>query len=814
MPLRALDERVTFLSRLPARPADRRQALAAILVACVAFAVIAPFARVQLPAVSAFIPVYQSALATNDLITAILLFVQFALLRTRALLVLAAGYLFTAAMAVVHALTFPGLFSPTGLLGAGPQSTAWLYMFWHAGFPLVIVGYALLKDRADGPRDAPWPLRETAIAVLVVAAVVTILGFTATAGSVALPPIMSGHAYTSAMLGVVGTVWALSAVALLVLWLRRPHSVLDVWLMVVMVSWFFDIALAAVLNAGRFDLGFYAGRIYGLTAASFVLIVLLIETGVVYAHFARSFVDQRRRDAAEIASINARLSTVLESSPLAIFSLDTRGDIASWNAAAERYFGVPASDAIGMPCRSLKQADDADFVQAHVSALTGKTLRDQRTVFSQQDGRKLDISYSVAPIREENTIVGTVIVAEDVTERTKLERQLAQTQKMEAVGQLTGGIAHDFNNILTVVTGAVDILNDQLADRPQLALVAKMIDDAATRGAELTRSLLAFARKQPLQPRETDLNSLVAEAAKLLQPTLGAQIEIETPLAADAWPALIDASQLTSALLNLSINARDAMPEGGKLTLETSNVHLDDAYAAANREVVAGDYVMIAVSDTGSGIPPDLLDKVFEPFFTTKELGKGTGLGLSMVFGFIKQSGGHVKIYSEIGRGTTVKMYLPRAHAVAGAEQRPSTAATGGGETILVVEDEPLVRGNVVMQLASLGYRTLEATSGVEAIRVAAANGPIDLLFTDIVIRGSMNGRQLADEIVRLQPSVKVLFTSGYTHNAVVHHGRLAADALMIPKPYRKADLARMLRRALDAEGPEGAEARPATAAI
>jgi PAS domain S-box-containing protein len=788
---------LTFLSRLPARRIDRRLALAVAAASALIFALTVPFAQVQLPVIWAFIPTYQSALATNDLITAVLLYAQFGLLRSRALLLLAAGYLFTALMAVIHALTFPGLFAPGGLLGAGPQSTAWLYMFWHGGFPLLVTGYAVLKDRNG---EAPQPVgRRVALNVAAVASVVVILTLIATVGAGALPPIMAGNRYTPAMIVVVSAVWATSLVALAVLWWRRPHSVLDVWLMLVMVAWLFDIALAAVLNAGRFDVGFYAGRIYGLAAATFVLVVLLLETGALYAQLARSFHEQRARDAAEIDRINARLRTVLESSPLPIFSIDAQARVASWNEAAERLLGHAAAGVIGKPVSSLQPESNA-FEAAHRRTIAVETPRDQRAQWHHRDGRTLDVNFSAAPIRApDGTFTGAVYVAEDVTERLKLERQLVQSQKMDAVGQLTGGVAHDFNNILTVITGTIDLLHEGLADRPQLAAISKMIDEAATRGAELTRHLLAFARKQALQPRETDLNALVTEAAQLLRPTLGEQIQIESALAADAWPALIDPSQLTSALLNLSINARDAMPKGGQLTLETHNAFLDEAYAAENPDVVPGPYVMVAVSDTGSGIAPEIRDKVFEPFFTTKDTGKGTGLGLSMVFGFIKQSGGHVKIYSEVGHGTAVKMYLPRARGVADAVADAAPARVRGGtETVLVVEDDALVRTNVVMQLSSLGYKTIEATSGPEALRAVEAGGAVDLLFTDVVIPGGMNGRELADEIGRKKPEIKVLFTSGYTQNAIVHHGRLDAGVLLLGKPYRKTDLARMVRVALD----------------
>jgi signal transduction histidine kinase len=379
------------------------------------------------------------------------------------------------------------------------------------------------------------------------------------------------------------------------------------------------------------------------------------------------------------------------------------------------------------------------------------------------------------------------------------ETQVRQAQKMEAVGQLTGGVAHDFNNILTVITGSIEILAEAVKADPALAQIADLIGAAAARGADLTQHLLAFARRQPLQPRATEVNTLVIDVARLLRPTLGEQIEIESMLAHDCAPALIDPSQLSTAMLNLALNARDAMPNGGKLTLETKNVVLDDNYAAMHGDVKAGNYVMVAVSDTGQGIPQNLLDKVFEPFFTTKDVGKGSGLGLSMVYGFVKQSNGHVKIYSEERHGTTVKLYLPRAASLPEV-QAPEASIVGGDhgdECILIVEDDPLVREYVMTQIRRFGYRTLAASNAAEAL--AALDGPerIDLLFTDVIIPGGMNGQQLASEAARRRAGLKVLYTSGYTENAIVHHGRLDAGVLLLPKPYISSDLARMIRTAL-----------------
>ena len=385
-------------------------------------------------------------------------------------------------------------------------------------------------------------------------------------------------------------------------------------------------------------------------------------------------------------------------------------------------------------------------------------------------------------------------------EKNAADLRLRQTQKMEAVGQLTGGIVHDLNNILTVITGTIEILAEGVADRPELVAITKMIDEAGMRGADLTQRLLAFARKQPLRPREVDLNALVTEAANLLPPTLGENVEVHLVLAADTSRALIDPCQLKNTIRNLALNARDAMVNGGKLTIETGNAVLDDNYASMNGDVAAGNYVMVAVTDSGHGIPACILDHVFEPFFTTKEVGKGSGLGLSMVYGFVKQSDGHIKIDSEEGRGTTVRMYLPQAVGAAESAEfaRPSSVE-GGRETILVVEDDHLVRTFVVGQIQSLGYATLAAVNAAEALVVIDSPTEIDLLFTDMIMPGSMNGRQLADKALQRRSSLKILFTSGYSNEAIIHHGHLDAGVLLLAKPYRKSDLARMIRAALAA---------------
>jgi signal transduction histidine kinase/CheY-like chemotaxis protein len=408
---------------------------------------------------------------------------------------------------------------------------------------------------------------------------------------------------------------------------------------------------------------------------------------------------------------------------------------------------------------------------------------------------------SGAPLHDaDGAISGAALIYYDITEARDTERKLQQSQKLDAIGKLTGGVAHDFNNMLTVIVGTTETLVAELARQPELQSVAKLIDDAAERCGELIQHLLAFARRQPLQPRNVDINGAVLDIAKLLRPTLGEQIEIETILERGITTSHIDPSQLANSVLNMAINARDAMPTGGKLLLETRNVVLDEAYAQANVDVHAGPYVMLAVSDSGSGMPAEVRDKAFEPFFTTKDVGKGSGLGLSMVYGFVKQSGGHIKIYSEQGHGTTIRVYLPPARGDADAATSVAAPVAGGHETIMVVEDDALVRGFVVAQLHGLGYKTIDAADSRAAMVHVEKGTPFDLLFTDVIMPGGMTGRQLADEIAKRRPGMKVLYTSGYTDNAIVHHGRLDEGVLLLTKPYRKTQLAQMMRRALNGD--------------
>ncbi|MBX9774448.1 MAG: PAS domain S-box protein [Xanthobacteraceae bacterium] len=521
--------------------------------------------------------------------------------------------------------------------------------------------------------------------------------------------------------------------------------------------------------------------------------------------------EEALRDSEEMA--RGIINTALD----AFVQIDETGSITEWSTQAEAMFGWPRQEVIGKTLDAVivpetqrypRDAGIARFVLTGEQAGPGKRLEVEAV---RRDGRPIKIELSVTALRRRSGTSFNAFIR-DVTEKLAKEEQYRQAQKMEAVGQLTGGIAHDFNNMLTVIIGSSELLGAMVADKPELAELAKTIDEAAELGADLTKRLLAFARKQPLQPRQTDIAALLNESARLLRPTLGENINIEMRVADGTWPALVDPGQLGAALVNLAVNARDAMPDGGKLAFETANVLLDDTSVSELPPLVSGqaairhgEYVMIAVSDTGSGIPAEIREKIFEPFFTTKEIGKGTGLGLSMVYGFVKQSGGHINVYSEDRYGTTIRIYLPRA-ACEGDQGSAVEAADlpRGHETILVVEDSGPLRRQVDRQLDSLGYTVLAASNAAEALALLDQGRKPDLLFTDVIMPGGMNGQQLAHEATKRLPSMKVLYTSGFTKSALINQGRLVPGVTLLSKPYRKTELARSLRSALDAgtEGP------------
>ncbi|WP_404419934.1 PAS domain S-box protein [Marinospirillum sp.] len=465
------------------------------------------------------------------------------------------------------------------------------------------------------------------------------------------------------------------------------------------------------------------------------------------------------------------------------------------NEAFERITGYSKEEVIGQSPRLLQ----GPGTQQAEAKRIGHAMRKWQSVRGEllnykKNGEAFWFELDIVPLADETGwFTHWVAVERDITEKKELQQQLQHSQRMESIGQLTGGIAHDFNNLLTVISGNLELLVELLDKEPRLQALAKTSARAADRGAQLTRGLLTFARKQILQPRDININFLMQEMLPLLNSSVGERMEIHLAPEENLWTALIDESYLESSLLNLVINARDASPEGGVVQLETANVTLDDDYAARHAEVLPGDYVMLAISDHGTGIHPDILDHIFEPFFTTKDKARGTGLGLSMVFGFIKQSGGHISVYSEPEQGSCFRLYLPRANGYKPQQpaDKPADKNKSGGKTLLIAEDNDLVREFAVIQLEDAGYRVIEAETGDQALAIleSGSGQAIDLLFTDIIMPGQLNGLQLAEKANQLYPELPIIFTSGFTENALPQQFGKQLPAKMLGKPYKRQAL-------------------------
>jgi len=570
-------------------------------------------------------------------------------------------------------------------------------------------------------------------------------------------------------------------------------------------------ALAEAERTGRFEREGWRVRKDGTHFWAHVVIDAIRSPEGALVGFAKITRDLTERRAAEAKlreSVEQFRLLVQSVTDYAIYMLDAGGHVASWNTGAQRIKGYAPEEIIGRHFSGFYTEADraAGLPQIGLETATREGRWEHEGQRVRKDGTAFWAHVVIDAIRDDaGRLLGFAKVTRDITERREAEATLQaaqatmiRSQKLEAIGQLTGGVAHDFNNLLQVISGNLQLLRKDIAGNARAEMLVQSALGGVARGSKLASQLLAFARRQPLEPRVVNAGRLIKNMDEMLRRALGGEIEVETVVAGGLWNSLIDPDQLENAVLNLAINARDAMNGEGKLTIEASNAYLDDEYVRQHDELSAGQYVMIAVTDTGTGIPPDILERVYEPFFTTKAEDKGTGLGLAMVYGFLKQSGGHVKIYSEVGAGTTVKLYFPRE---ASAEDTlvgvPSGEVQGGEETILVVEDDDEVREVAVSMLAELGYRVVKARDAASALVVVESGIPIDLIFTDVMMPGSLRSPDFARKAKERLPGVAVLFTSGYTQNAIVHGGRLDPGVELLAKPYTREALARKVRHVL-----------------
>lgn len=551
------------------------------------------------------------------------------------------------------------------------------------------------------------------------------------------------------------------------------------------------------------------GTLEGSLGFAVLSVSVIFPLGLIAAILSRwltSTEDTLRRATATLVESERMARSIVDTSLDAFVQMDEVGHITEWNPQAEATFGWPREAALG------KTLADLIVPPSHREGHRRGLTRYLQTGEAQVLGKRLELPAlrrDGGEIKVELTVTATQFAGgirfngfiRDLTEKIAVEAQLRQTQKMEAIGNLTGGLAHDFNNLLAVIIGNIDMLRDKLEGDPESAKLADSALIAADRGADLTRRLLAYARQQPLAPQLVRVNDLVGGTIALLRRVLGETIVISLELSPDVWPLIIDPAQLEAALTNLATNARDAMPRGGTLKIATANLHLDRDYAAQQADLPSGDFVMIEISDSGTGMSGETIKHIYEPFFTTKERDKGSGLGLSMVFGFVKQSGGHIAVYSEEGVGSTFRLYLPRAtpDATVAAPQPelPSVASVGGKETILVVEDNPDLRKVVRNQLVELGYKVWEAENAKAALAFLET-ASVDLLFTDVVMPGGMSGPEMAHEALKRWPTMCVLLTSGFPDTKIEDFSEFAHSWRLLTKPYRKADLATTIRAALN----------------
>jgi len=901
-----------IISSLPPSQTQKRLALGVVLVLLVVFCITAgPLSTLQLPPVPAFVPAYATAIFAVDSITAVLLFAQFSILRSRALLVIASGYLFTALVVIAWMLTFPGVFAPSGLLGAGPQSTSWLYILWHAGFPLFVIAYALSKD-AGPPRRLWWASAGAAIlsSVAVTAAVVSVATYLVTAHDPLLPRLIYTNRISTLWYFTAGSMTLLSVLALIALWLRR-RSVLDLWLMVVMCAYAVEISFP------RFSLGWYAGRVFGLLSGSLVLFVLLYEITLLY-----------RRRAEDRLRERARLLDLTHDS---VFVRDTSDVITYWNRGAEELYGWSRERVVGKTTHQLLQTsfpeplaeinaellrtgrwegelvhtkrDGTQVVVASRWSLqrdeqgrpvailetnndvterkrTEEALRERegrirrlvesnvigvhfwelsgglteandaflRTVgYSRQDLLSGNVDwasmtppeYRAADARaiEELAQTGTfrpyekeyvrkdgervaVLVAGaafegsseqgvsfilDLTERKaaeaereRLGQRLRQAEKMEAIGRLAGGIAHDFNNILGAILGYGEMTQKALGEGNGVRRYVDQVMQAGARGKGLVERILAFSRSGLGERVPVHVQSVIEEALQILAASLLPQVRLEKRLDVGDTAMVGDATQLHQVAMNLCTNALQAMEHGGVLTVVLDRESVTERRLLSHGTLLPGPYVHLSVSDTGSGIPPAVLERMFDPFFTTKGIGDGTGLGLSLVHGIVADFGGAIDVTTQAGAGTTFTVWLPAAGETPRLLAEPvGELPQGNGETVMIVDDQRSLVALAEETLAVLGYEPAGFDSSVAALQAFRAEPQrYDLVLTDETMP-DLSGVELAREIRRLRPDLPIVLMSGYSGAQLTGRARAIGVAEVLRKPLVRRDIAEALGRAL-----------------
>ncbi len=519
----------------------------------------------------------------------------------------------------------------------------------------------------------------------------------------------------------------------------------------------------------------------------------------------KDIADERTIIAAELESKNEALRAIFNASPHAIITVTAEGVIEGWSRAAERIYGHSVESVAGKNLldfiHTVEVDNSIDSNEIFAEIFGGRELHDFRLKNRTKAGRIIEVSIDSAPFHSSgNELPGHVLLIDDVSERTTMEQQLRQSQKMEAIGQLTGGIAHDFNNLLSIVICNLELLMESLPEVSEDREIAVQALEASLRGAELIKQIMAFSRKQSLNPQSVVINELVRSMINLLGRTLGENIEILLETDSDLWPAVVDPVQMQTAIANLATNARDAMPNGGKLVIQTSNTSLDAAYAQPFPDLKPGDYVRVSVTDTGQGMPPSVVERAFDPFFTTKRAGEGTGLGLSMVFGFVQQSGGHIRIYSEIGEGTTILLFLPRAsagEANAVRTEKSEKEKQDNVAKILLVEDNKDLAKSAQRMLSQAGYTVTCAYNADAALEILQKDDSINLLFTDIILASGKNGIELATEAAHMLPSLKTLFASGFSEAALRATGKSVVGGRFVAKPYQKKELLNKIQEIL-----------------